>query len=231
MSAEHTAKQFGFTRQMQDEYALGSYRKTAEASLKNKFRREVCEVVIDVKGVKKLIDTDEEFMRNRFEDIAKCKPLYSGDGTITAGNASTLNDGAAACVLMAADRAKEIGVKPLAKVLGFSDAACHAIDYSMAPSLCIPKVLDRAGLSIHDVDYFEISEAFAVVPLVTIRKLGLNPDKVNPHGGAISIGHPIAASGTRQVVHLANSLKSGEIGVAVINNGGGGSTGIAIQKI
>ena len=178
-----------------------------------------------------IVDTDEEYKRVNFDKLSSLRPVFQPeDGTVTAGNASTLNDGAAALILMTAGAAEKFKVEPLASVVGFADAALAPIDFPTAPAYAIPKALDAAGISKNDVSYWEINEAFSVVALANIKVLDLDPSKVNVDGGAVSLGHPVGMSGARITAHLVHRLKSGQYGCAGICNGGGGASAIVIKK-
>ncbi|XP_045119123.1 acetyl-CoA acetyltransferase, mitochondrial-like isoform X1 [Portunus trituberculatus] len=231
---ENTAKKLGITREQQDEYALESYRRSAEAWKSGAIKEEIVEVTI--KGKRGKPDTavveDEEYKKVNFEKFKKLATVFQREGgTVTAGNASTLNDGAAACVLMSAAAAAAQGVTPLARVVGFCDAATDPIDFPIAPALATPKLLEMTGVRAEDVALWEVNEAFSVVVLANMKLCDLDPAKVNVHGGAVSLGHPIGMSGARIVVHLAHSLKPGQKGVASICNGGGGASAIMIERL
>ncbi|XOV94562.1 MAG: acetyl-CoA C-acyltransferase [Bacteroidota bacterium] len=231
--ADNTAKEMKISREEQDAYAIQSYKRVAEASEKGEFKDEIIPVEIPQrKGDPILMDTDEEFKNVYFEKIPTLKPVFNPDGTVTAANASTINDGASAMVLMSKSKMESLGLKPVAKILGFADAAQDPIWFTTAPSLAIPKAIGQAGLSPEDVDYYEINEAFSVVAIANNRELKLDPEKVNVFGGAVALGHPLGASGARIMTTLTNVLnkKQGEIGVAGICNGGGGASAIVIQK-
>ena len=233
-AAELCATECGFSREEQDAFAISSYKKSQAAQTGGKFDPEIIAVEVkDRKGEVTLIDKDEEPFAVKFDKIPGLKPVFQKNGTVTAANASTLNDGAAALVLMSADKAKELGLKPLARVLSYADAQQAPEWFTTAPSKAIPLALKRAGKSIADVDYFEINEAFAVVSLANNKELGLNEEKVNVNGGAVSLGHPLGASGARIVVTLLSVLSqnNGKIGVAGICNGGGGASAIVIENL
>jgi acetyl-CoA C-acetyltransferase len=233
-AAENTAKELKITREMQDEYAIGSYRKVAEANEAGLLKDEIVPVEIPQKGKDPLVVTeDEEFRKVNFEKIAGLRPVFDKEGTVTAANASTLNDGAAAVLLMSKEKAEELGLKPIAKILGFADAEQDPIWFTTTPSLAIPKALKHAGVDASDVDYYEINEAFSVVSIANNQKLGLEGGNVNVFGGAVSLGHPLGASGARIVATLCNVLdkKGGKIGVTGICNGGGGASSIVIEKM
>lgn len=230
---EDTAKKHGITRQEQDAYAINSYKKSAEAWKQGLFQEEVAPVTVQEKKGSRTVSEDEEYKSVNFEKIPQLRPAFDKSGTITAANASTLNDGAAAVVLMSARKAQELNLKPLAKIRGFADAASAPIDFPVVPAKCIPLALRNAGVKKEEVDLWEINEAFSVVVLANCRILGLDEAKVNVNGGAVSLGHPIGASGARIVVTLAHLLKqrSAKIGVASICNGGGGASTVVIERV
>jgi len=233
-AAEHTAREMGITREMQDAFAIESYRRSAAAAEQGYFKDEIIPVEIPQRGKDSLLVTqDEEYSKVNFDKIASLKPVFDKEGTITAANASTLNDGAAAVVLMSREKAEALGVKPIAKILGFADAEQEPKWFTTSPALAIPKALKNAGVNANEVDYYEINEAFAVVSLANNQKLNLENRNVNIFGGAVSLGHPLGASGARIVTTLCNVLdkKQGKIGVAGICNGGGGASALVIQKI
>ncbi|XP_005667359.1 acetyl-CoA acetyltransferase, mitochondrial isoform X2 [Sus scrofa] len=231
--AENTAKKLNIPRDEQDTYAINSYTRSKAAWEAGKFRSEVIPVTISVKGKPDtVVKEDEEYKRVDFNKVPKLKTVFQKEnGTVTAANASTLNDGAAAVVLMTADAAKRLNVKPLARIAAFADAAVDPIDFPIAPAYAVPKVLKDAGLKKEDVTMWEVNEAFSVVVLANIKMLEIDPQKVNINGGAVSLGHPIGMSGARIVVHLAHALKQGEYGLASICNGGGGASAMLIQKL
>ncbi|CAG9826293.1 unnamed protein product [Diabrotica balteata] len=232
--AENTAKKLNISREEQDEYAINSYKKSAEAYKNNAFASELVSVnVPQRKGQPDLVvSVDEEYKRVNFEKFNKLPTVFQKEnGTVTAGNASTLNDGAAALILTTAEHAKRLNAKPLARVVGYQDGECDPIDFPIAPSVAIPKLLEKTGVSKDEIAMWEINEAFSVVILANQKILGLNPDKVNIHGGAVSLGHPIGMSGARLITHLVHSLKAGEKGVGAICNGGGGASSMMIEKL
>ncbi|NQY68081.1 MAG: acetyl-CoA C-acyltransferase [Flavobacteriales bacterium] len=232
LAAELCAENNNISRKDQDNYAIESYQRSSKAWSEGKFGDEVCSVEVPQrKGDPKIIDTDEEFTNVNLEKIPNLRTVFKKDGTVTAGNASTLNDGAAALVLMSKDKADELGIKPLAKILAHADAAQEPVNFTTAPSKAIPIALKKARITISDVDYFEINEAFSVVSLANNQLLNLDPAKVNVNGGAVSLGHPLGCSGARIIVTLINVLKQnkGMIGVAGICNGGGGASAIVIE--
>ncbi|XP_063612376.1 acetyl-CoA acetyltransferase, mitochondrial-like [Penaeus indicus] len=231
---ENTAKKLNITRDEQDEYGMLSYKRSAEAWASGAIRDELVEVTIPGKRGKPdiVFKEDEEYKKVNFDKFKKLATVFQREGgTVTAGNASTLNDGAAACLLMTAKAAAQHGVKPLARVVGFCDAATDPIDFPIAPALATPKLLEMTGVKSDDVAMWEVNEAFSVVVLANIKLCDLDPSKVNIHGGAVSLGHPIGMSGARIVVHLAHALKPGQKGVASICNGGGGASAIMIEKL
>lgn len=233
-AAELCATECGFSREEQDAFAISSYKKSQAAQTAGKFDTEIVAVEVkDRKGDITLVVKDEEPFSVKFDKIPGLKPAFKKDGTVTAANASTLNDGAAALVLMSADKAKELGLKPLAKILAYADAQQAPEWFTTAPSKAIPLALKRAGKTVNDVDFFEINEAFSVVSLANNKEMGLNADKVNVNGGAVSLGHPLGASGARIVVTLLSVLaqNTGKIGVAGICNGGGGASAIVVESL
>jgi acetyl-CoA C-acetyltransferase len=234
LAAENTAKEMNISRQQQDEYAIQSYKRSADATEKGLFKDEIVPVSIpQKKGDPINIVEDEEYKNVFFDKIPTLKPVFKADGTVTAANASTLNDGASALVLMSKEKAQELGLKPIAKILGFADAEQAPIWFTTAPSLAIPKALKVAGVDASKVDYYEINEAFSVVAIANNQKLNLKMDKVNIFGGAVSLGHPLGCSGARIVTTLTNVLEKngGKIGVAGICNGGGGASAIVIERM
>ncbi len=231
--ADNTAKEMNISREDQDAYAIASYKRSAESWKAGKFNDEVVPVEVkDRKGNVTLFAEDEEYRNVNFDKIPGLKPAFSKDGTVTAANASTLNDGASAVVLISKEKADELGLKPLARIRGFADAAQDPMWFTTSPSLAIPKALKLAGVNSKDVDFYEINEAFSAVALANNIKLGIDSDKVNVNGGAVALGHPLGASGARIVTSLINVLKqnSGSIGVAGICNGGGGASAIVIER-
>uniref|UniRef100_A0A0N4XCT1 Acetyl-CoA acetyltransferase, mitochondrial (inferred by orthology to a human protein) n=1 Tax=Nippostrongylus brasiliensis TaxID=27835 RepID=A0A0N4XCT1_NIPBR len=216
---EKTAKELVISREMQDEYAIGSYTKAAAAWKNGIMAPEVVPVTVKTRKGDVVVDKDEEFTKVNFEKLKQLKAVFQKDGTVTAGNASTLNDGAAAVLLASADAVKKHGCKPLAKILTFADAATNPLDFAIAPPLLVPKMLQSTGLKMTDIDQWEVNEAFSVVVLAFIKQVGCDPEKVNPHGGAVSIGHPIGMSGARLITHLVHTLKPGQKGLAAICNG------------
>jgi len=232
--ADNTAREMNISREAQDEFAIQSYNRSAEAWKKGAFKDEV--IPVEIKGRKGetiVIDEDEEYKNVMFDKIPSLRPVFDKEGTVTAANASTMNDGASALILMSKEKAEELGLKPIAKILGFADAAQDPIWFTTAPALAIPKAIKNAGLTADDVDFYEINEAFAAVALANQKELNLSSDKVNIHGGAVSLGHPLGASGARIIATLNSVLhqQNGKIGVAGICNGGGGASAIVIEKM
>ncbi|MBS1949766.1 MAG: Acetyl-CoA acetyltransferase [Cytophagales bacterium] len=232
--ADNTAKEMNISRQDQDNYAINSYKRAAAAWAAGKFNDEVTPVeIVGKKGDVTLFSEDEEYKNVNFEKIPGLKPVFTKEGTVTAANASTINDGAAAVVLMSAAKAKELGLAPLVKIRGFADAAQDPMWFTTTPSLAIPKAMKMAGVDAKEVGYYEINEAFSAVAIANNIKLGLNPEKVNVNGGAVAIGHPLGASGARITITLANVLKqnNASIGVAGICNGGGGASAVVLERM
>lgn len=233
-AAEICADECNISREDQDEYAITSYNRAIEAYEKGYFAEEVLKVKVkDRKGNVTIVDKDEELDKVRFEKIPGLRPVFKKDGTVTAANASSINDGAAAVLLMSAERAEAMGLKPIAKVLSHASAAKAPEWFTTAPADAIPKALDRAGLSKDEIDLFEINEAFSVVSLANNQILELDPEKVNIHGGAVSIGHPLGCSGARIIVTLIHALKrtGGKYGCAGICNGGGGASSLVLEAL
>lgn len=231
--AEICAKDMKFTREQQDAFAIESYKRSAAAWSAGKFKDEIIPVTVKTKKGDVVISEDEEYKNVNFEKIPTLKPVFQKDGTVTAANASTMNDGAAALVLMSKEKAESLGLKPLAKIVSFADAEQAPEWFTTSPSLAVPKAIDKAKLKISDINYFELNEAFAVVGLANIQLMKLDASKVNVNGGAVSLGHPLGASGARVIVTLINVLKqnNGKYGAAGICNGGGGASAMVIQNI
>ncbi|UOG77233.1 acetyl-CoA C-acyltransferase [Hymenobacter tibetensis] len=233
-AAENTAKEMGFTREQQDEFAIESYTRSAKAAKEGKKKDEIVPVSIESRGKVTVIEDDEEYLKVDFAKFPGLKPAFLKEGgTVTAANASTLNDGAAAVLLMSREKADALGIKPLARIRGFADAEQAPEWFTTSPALAIPKALKHAGLEAKDVDFYEINEAFSVVSLANNKLLSLEGTKVNVYGGAVSLGHPLGASGARIVTTLVNVLhnEGGTIGVAGICNGGGGASSIVVEKL
>ncbi|HET6243440.1 MAG: acetyl-CoA C-acyltransferase [Bacteroidetes bacterium] len=233
-AAELCAKECNISRQDQDEYAIESYKRSAAAWKEGKFKDEIVPVEIpQKKGEPIIFEEDEEYKNVKFEKIPELKPVFVKDGTVTAANASTINDGAAALVLMSKERAEELGIKPLAVIRGFADAAQAPEWFTTAPAKALPIAVKKAGINMNDISYFELNEAFSVVGLVNVKELNLDKSKVNVNGGAVSLGHPLGCSGARIIVTLINVLKqnNGKYGAAGICNGGGGASAMVIERL
>ena len=232
--ADNCATEYNITREDQDNFAIESYRRSAAAWDSGKFKDEIVPVEVPQRrGDAIIIDTDEEFTNVKLEKIPQLRAVFSKDGTVTAANASTLNDGASALVLMSKEKVDELGVTPIAKLIGYGDAAHEPEWFTTAPSKAVPVALKKANLEISDIDYWELNQAFSVVGLVNIQKLGLDASKVDVNGGAVSLGHPLGNSGSRIIVTLINVLKQngGKYGAAGICNGGGGASAMVIENI
>jgi len=232
--AELCAKENNITRDDQDSFAVTSYKRSAHAWENGAYQSEVVPVEIPQrKGDPVVFSEDEEYKNVKMDKISTLRPAFDKEGTITAANASTLNDGASAVILASEEAVKRLGLTPIAKIIGCADAAHDPEWFTTAPSLALPIALDRAGISVEDVDLWELNEAFAVVGIVNNQKLGLNPEKVNVNGGAVSLGHPLGSSGCRIVVTLAHALKSRGLkyGAAGICNGGGGASALVIEAL
>ena len=235
LCGDKTASKYDISRQDQDDYAIRSYKLSADSSEKGYFKNEIVpvEIVSPKGGASSYMEEDEEFKRVKFEKIPSLKPVFSSDGTVTAANASTINDGAAALILANEETVVEQGLKPVAKIIAYADAEQDPAWFTTTPVLATRKVLKKAGLQLSDIDYFEVNEAFAVVALYYIKELGLDQEKVNVFGGAVSLGHPLGASGARIVTTLLSVLeqKNGKYGLAAICNGGGGASAIIVERI
>jgi acetyl-CoA C-acetyltransferase len=231
--AELCAKEYNITREDQDNFAIASYTRAAEAWKAGKFNDEIVGVSVPQRKGDPIVITEDEEYKNVFLDkIPSLRPAFDKDGTITAANASTLNDGASALILASKEAVEKHGLKPIAKIISYADAA-HAPEwFTTAPSLAVPKALAKAGLTTDQVDFWELNEAFAVVGIANTKILGLNPDKVDVNGGAVALGHPLGNSGSRVIVTLINVLKQngGKIGGAAICNGGGGASAMIIEN-
>lgn len=229
---EVCADKYNFTREDQDNYAIASYKRAAEATKNGWFKDEIVGVEIPQRGGAPLVvSEDEDYNKVKFEKIPELKPAFKKDGTVTAANASNLNDGAAALVLMSKEKAEALGLKPLAKILSYADAAQEPVMFTTTPALAIPKALKKAGKVVSDVDLFEINEAFSVVALANMKELGLSHEQTNVFGGGVSIGHPIGVSGARIICTLISALKvkGKKTGAAGICNGGGGASAMVIE--
>jgi acetyl-CoA C-acetyltransferase len=232
-AAEVCAKEMNISREEQDAFAIDSYKRSQAAWEAGKFSTEIAAVEIPQRGGEpKIMDKDEEPWNVKFDKIPGLKPVFQKDGTVTAANASTMNDGASALVLMSGEKMNALGLKPLAKVIGYADAEQAPEWFTTAPSLAIPKAVAKAGLQLSDIEYFEINEAFSVVSLANNKNLNLDPSRVNVWGGAVSMGHPLGNSGSRIIVTLMNVLQqnNARYGVAGICNGGGGASAVVIER-
>jgi acetyl-CoA C-acetyltransferase len=232
-AAEMCACKYDISREDQDKFAIESYRRSQQAQADGSFNDEIIPIEITgKKGDKTIVSIDEEPATVNFDKIPVLKPVFKTDGTVTAANASTLNDGAAAFVLISGDKMRELGLTPLAKIIAYADAQQAPEEFTTAPAQAIPLALKKAGLNISEIDYFEINEAFSVVSLANNQLLNLDPSRVNKKGGAVSLGHPLGASGARILVTLIHTLiqDSTKIGVAGICNGGGGASAMVIEN-
>jgi len=233
-AAELCATECNISREEQDAFAIESYKRAQAAWSKGLFKNEIVPVSIPQKGKEPiLISEDEEYKKVDFNKIPSLRPVFVKDGSVTAANASTLNDGAAALVLMSKEKAEALGIKPLAKIRGFADAQQAPELFTTTPAKALPKAVEKAGLKMSDVEYFEINEAFSVVAIANNQMMKLDPSKVNVNGGAVSLGHPLGCSGARIIVTLLNVLEqnNAKIGAAGICNGGGGASAIVIERM
>jgi acetyl-CoA C-acetyltransferase len=231
--ADACATEYNFSREDQDAFAIQSYKRSTAAWDTGKFDNEIVPVEVPQRrGESIVVDRDEEFTNVRMEKIPALRPAFTKEGTVTAANASTINDGAGAMVLMSKEKAEELGLKPLATIKSYADAAHEPKWFTTAPAKALPKALDKAGISIDDVDYFEFNEAFSVVGLANMKILELNDTNVNVNGGAVSLGHPLGCSGVRIIITLLNVLeqRNAKIGAAAICNGGGGASAVVIER-
>lgn len=232
--ADQCADKYKISREEQDEFAIESYNRAANASKNGLFKEEIVKVNIPQrKGDDIIVDKDEEFKNVKLEKIPNLKPVFSKDGSVTAANASTLNDGASALILMSEEKAKELNLKPIAKIISYADASQEPKWFTTSPTKAINKALGRANMTVNDIDFWELNEAFSVVGIVNTQLLKLDPKKVDVNGGAVALGHPLGSSGSRILVTLINVLKQnkGKIGGAGICNGGGGASSIIIESI
>jgi acetyl-CoA C-acetyltransferase len=233
-AAELCASTCGITRQVQDAFAIESYKRSQAAVSEGKFDNEIVPVSIPQrKGDPVIFAKDEEPFNVKFDKIPELKGAFIKDGTVTAANASTMNDGAAALVLMSKEKATELGLKPIAKIISYADAEQSPEWFTTTPAIAVPKAVQKAGLKMEDISYFELNEAFAVVGIENSKRMKLDPAKVNVNGGAVSLGHPLGASGARIIVTLINVLKqnNAKYGAAGICNGGGGASAIVIENM
>lgn len=231
--ADACATEYKFSREDQDAFAIQSYKRSEAAWNTGKFDNEIVPVEVPQRrGEPMIVNKDEEYTNVKIEKIPSLRPAFTKDGTVTAANASTINDGAAALILMSEDKAKELGIKPIATIKGYADAAHEPQWFTTAPAKALPKALNRAGISLKDVEYFEFNEAFSVVGLANMKILGLNDKNVNVNGGAVSLGHPLGCSGARILVTLLNVLEqnNAKIGAAAICNGGGGASAMVLER-
>jgi acetyl-CoA C-acetyltransferase len=232
--ADRTAEKYAISREQQDEFAIRSYMRSAASTESGKFKDEIIGVEIPQrKGDPLLITEDEEYKKVSFDKIPGLRPAFSKDGTVTAANASTINDGASALVIVSEEKLKELGLKPIARIVAFADAEQEPEWFTTAPTLAAPKALLRAGLTMNDMDFVEVNEAFAVVTLAFNQVLNVDVERVNVFGGAVSLGHPLGASGARIVTTLNNVLhqNKGKYGMAAICNGGGGASALIIEAL
>lgn len=232
--AETCAKEYNFSREDQDNFALESYKRAADAWSAGKFADEVVPVEVPQrKGDPIQVTEDEEYKNVRTDKVPQLRPAFDREGTITAANASTLNDGASALILVSKEKMEELGLTPIAKIVSYADAAQAPEWFTTAPSKAVPKALDKAGLSTSDIDFWELNQAFSVVGLANIKELGLDAAKVDVNGGAVALGHPLGNSGSRIIVTLINVLKQngGKLGAAGICNGGGGASAMVIENV
>jgi acetyl-CoA C-acetyltransferase len=233
-SADATAEKYGISREEQDAFAIQSYERAAAATEGGKFKSEIVPVAIPQRrGDDIIMSEDEEYKKVRFDKITSLRPAFSKTGTVTAANASTINDGASALILASEQAVQRLGLTPIAEIVSFADAAHEPEWFTTAPTKAAPRALERAGLTKDDVDFYEVNEAFSVVTLAFNKVLGISDKKVNVHGGAVSLGHPLGASGARIVTTLNHVLhqNDGEIGCATLCNGGGGASAIVIKKV
>lgn len=231
--ADTCATEYKFSREDQDNFAIKSYQRSAEAWKSGKFTKEVIPVEVPQRrGEPVIISEDEEFKNVKIEKIPALRPAFTKDGTVTAANASTINDGAAALVVMSLEKAKELNLTPLATIKSFADAAQAPEWFTTSPAKALPKALDKAGIGLDDVDYFEFNEAFSIVGLANMKILGLDDSNVNINGGAVSLGHPLGCSGARILITLLNILEqnNAKIGAAAICNGGGGASAMILER-
>jgi acetyl-CoA C-acetyltransferase len=234
VSADLCATEYNISREAQDAFAIQSYERSARAWDAGKFDNEVVPVAVPQRrGEPVIVSKDEEFTNVKLDKIPSLNPAFTKDGTVTAANASTINDGAGAVILMSEEKALEMGLTPLAYIKSYADAAQEPIWFTTAPAKALPKALEKVGLSVADVDFFEFNEAFSVVGLANAQILGLDASKVNVNGGAVSLGHPLGCSGVRIIITLINVLKqnNAKLGAAAICNGGGGASAIVIERL
>lgn len=234
LSADNTAAKYGISREAQDEYAIQSYKRSAEFTENGMLKDEIIPVhVLQRKGDPVVVVEDEEFKRVKFDKIPQLRPAFSKDGTVTAANASTINDGASAVILASKEKVQALGLKPVAKILSFADAAHEPEWFTTAPTKAAPLALKRAGMTINDIDFVEVNEAFAVVAMVFNQEMKVDPSKSNVFGGSCALGHPLGASGARILTTLNNVMhqRSGSTGLLAICNGGGGASSMVIERV
>jgi len=228
---ESAAEKHGITREAQDQHAIESYKRAERAWEAGAFAAELAPLTVKGKKGDVIVKEDEEYKRVIYEKVPSLKSAFKQGGSITAANSSPLNDGASALVLMSAEKAKELGITPLAKIISYADAGVEPIDFPIAPTVALPKALEKANLTVNDISLFEINEAFSVVVRIAEKVLSIDPAKINVNGGAVALGHAIGSSGSRIVVSLVHALKSGQYGAAGVCNGGGAASAIIIQKL
>jgi len=232
--ADATAVKYNLSREEQDAYAIRSYERAAAATSSGAFATEIAPITVPQRrGDALVVSEDEEFKNVKFDKIPKLRAAFTKDGTVTAANASTINDGAAALILASGEKVKELGLKPVAKIISFADASHEPKWFTTAPTKAAPKALKAAGMTLSDIDYFEVNEAFSAVAMAFNAELGVDDTKVNVHGGAVSLGHPLGCSGARILTTLNNALmvKNGSVGLAAICNGGGGASAMVIERV
>ncbi|KAI6047261.1 peroxisomal 3-ketoacyl-CoA-thiolase [Pisolithus marmoratus] len=228
---EAAAEKYGISRESMDSHAIESYKRSERAWKEGVFNNEIAPVVIKGKKGDTVVKEDEEYKKVIYEKVPTLKSAFKPGGSITAANSSNLNDGASALILMSAEKAKELGIRPLARIVSYSDAGVEPIDFPMAPAVALPKALEKANLTVNDIARFEINEAFSVVVRIAEKLLQIDPARVNVNGGAVALGHAIGNSGSRIVVSLVHALKTGEYGAAGVCNGGGAASALVIQKL
>lgn len=234
LCADHTAEKFNISREQQDAYAISSYQRAAAAVEAGKFHDEIIPVSVPQrKGDPLVVAEDEEYKRVNFDKIPSLRAVFSPNGTVTAANASTINDGASALVLASKEKVEALGLKPIAKIVAFADAAREPEWFTLAPVLAAPLALKKAGMQLADMDFFEVNEAFAVVSMAFGQELGVDREKMNVNGGAVALGHPLGSSGSRIVATLAHVLQQNDahFGLATLCNGGGGASAIVIERV
>ena len=231
--ADRTAAKYGFTREQQDAFAIRSYKNSAATTEGGQFKDEIIPVEVASRKGNFMMTEDEEYKNVMFEKIPTLRPAFSKDGTVTAANASTINDGASALILVSGEMVKKLNLKPIARIVSFADGEQAPEWFTTAPTIAAPIALKRAGLTLNDIDYFEVNEAFAVVPMAFAKVMDFDPDKMNVFGGACSLGHPLGCSGARILTTLNNVLhqKNGRYGMAAICNGGGGASAMIIESL